>query len=134
MSSLFVFRRPSNNQLDGLQQTGQPERGDVVDIQEDDLFDWGNAVRTIGWWQVIVVPNAGLRELGALTKGSKDERKYARTVWRHRIWSLNLDALGEGQLSDGVWVVPLERLLSHAAIKVQTREVADIGDPQFVIG
>jgi hypothetical protein len=135
MSSLMIFSRPSNNQLRGQHQTRQPERGDVVDIREDDLFHWGDAVMgpaALGWWQVIIVPNAGLRELGGLlTTSTASEDAFA---WRHRIWRIDLDQLGQGQLPGGTWVVPLESLLAAASLKAQALQESTVGQPATVIG
>ncbi len=135
MSSMLIFSRPSNNKLRGQLQTRQPERGDVVDIHPNDLFHWGNAIMgpaALGWWQVIVVPNAGLRELGGLLTASRAaEDAFA---WRHRIWTVDLDALSKNQLSSGTWIIPLESLLAACSLKAQARQTAEIGQPNYVIG
>ena len=134
MSSLLIFSRPSNSALALHRQYCQPERGDVVDINASDTFFWGNAVRTMGWWQEVVCLGAGLRDLGGLLTTSTSEIDEGRLSWRHRIWRIDLDELAVGQMPGSVWVVSLERLLACAALKPQALESAEIGLPAFVIG
>lgn len=134
MSSLLIFSRPSNTALSGKHQSGQPERGDVVDINAADYFFWGRAVQTMGWWQEVVCPNTSIKEVGGLLTSSSAAVSMDHLSWRHRIWSVDLEALGKGQIPGGVWVVSLERLMACAALKPQAGESAQIGLPSYVIG
>ena len=134
MSSVLLFARPSNSKLRGVQQTNQPERGDVVDIREDDLFDWGRAVYAMGWWQVVIVPNAGLRELSGLLTGSSAGRQMDTVSWRHRIWTVDLDALAVGQIDGGIWSVPLDRFRAASKRKPQVIEATQTGSDIIMIG
>lgn len=133
----MIFSRQSNTALSGRQQTGQPERGDVVDIREDDNFHWGNAVMgpsALGWWQVVIVPNAGWKQLGGLLTGSNDDVSMGSLSWRHRIWSVDLDAIGVGQIPGGIWVVPYEKFIASASVKPQAIVSNEIGFAPNVIG
>jgi hypothetical protein len=137
MASVLIFSRPSNNHLAGHVQTLQPERGDVVDIHARDDFHWGNAVMgpaALGWWQVVVVPGATLRDLGGLLTSSSGAMNEGTLSWRHRIWRIDLDALGRGRVPGEIWNVPLQRLMVCANLKAQARETAEIGQPGWVIG
>jgi hypothetical protein len=134
MSSLLIFSRPSNTTLKDRQATGQPERGDVVDMRDDDPFFWGTAIRAIGWWQEVVVPGARMRNLGGLLKSSADDVPIGSIGWRHRVWTVDLDALGVGQVAGGVWVVKLDDFVRHCALKDASLRSAEIGAPRWVIG
>lgn len=127
MSSLLIFSRNSNTALKEKHQFGQPERGDVVDINVEDYFFWGRAIQTTGWWQEVVCLNATMKEVGGLLTASSPSVGVTHLSWRHRIWSIDLKALGDGQIPGGIWVVSLEKLISCAALKPQAGESAQIG-------
>lgn len=135
MASVLVFSRRSNTQLRGVAQTHQPERGDVVDMRDDDLFHWGDAIAgpaSIGWWQVLVVPGALTRNIGGLLTSSKSSTgTYA---WRHRIWSVDLDRLSEGQMPQWTWVISIESLFSAVTIKAQANQSSEIGQQLNILG
>lgn len=107
MSSALVFSRPGG-------APGQPQRGDVVDIQPDDAFDWGRDImpgpQSLGWWQVVAVTGGSLASLGALTEAGA-EADRGTPHWQYRVWSVDLDALGSGQPEGAVWTVSLEDVL-----------------------
>ena len=126
MASLLIFSRPSNSQLTELQRYGQPERGDVVDVRTDDLFFWGRAIDTIGWWRVVVVPGVPASAVQGLVSTSTRESRKWPTAWRHRVWRVDLDALAVGQLSAGTWIVTLDRLLAAASLKEHARDAATL--------
>jgi hypothetical protein len=134
MSSLVVFSRRSNTQLLDQQQYGQPERGDVVDMNDNDAFDWGRMVcgpEALGWWQVIITPapTTTLRYLLETTNGAQSDWR----VWRHRVWRLDLDALSVGQIPGGVWVIPADCIVANAATKFDTA-LHDMAKPGRVFG
>lgn len=134
MSSLLLFARSSNSKLQGIQQTNQPERGDVIDMRDDDLFDWGRAIYTMGWWQVIIVPNASHQDLNGLLTSSSAGRQTDTTSWRHRIWTVDLDVLSVNQIAGGVWSVPLERFMTAIKRKPQVIEATQTGSNIIMIG
>lgn len=136
MASLMVFSRPGNTKLRAIAQTSQPERGDVVDARGEDAFHWGDAVMgpaALGWWQIIVVPNAALSDVLPLCAASQTG-SLGGTHWRHRLWSLDLDAMAVSQIPGGTWVVDLPALLQHARLKTEAAKYSALGVPGLVMG
>lgn len=130
MASLLVFSRSSNSQLTEAERCGQPERGDPVDVHDDDMFHWGDAIMgpgALGWWQVIVIPGVPAAELRHLLQGSEGAREMGFLAWRHRIWSVNLDTLAQGQAAGLTWVVQLPVLLAACTLKHQANITALLG-------
>lgn len=119
MASFVIFRRPSDSKATPEQRRCQNERGDVIDMRDNDHFYWGSGVEAVGWWQVVVVPGAIVAPLWYLTAGSAGHVNLDDRQWHHRLWTVDLDALGEGQLPDGTWVVPLAKFLACCKLKPQ---------------
>lgn len=131
MCSVLIFNRNTNTSLKIQEQTGQPERGDVVDVNDNDNFFWGNAPTTMDWWRIVIVPNATVQDILQLTLSNHDLTELQSVAWRYRVWSINLDTLAANQLPDvpgsplPTWVVSLPDLLAAASMKPDA-EVQDL--------
>lgn len=72
MCSLLVFNLP-NIHPDPTQQWTKFTTGDVIEVQDDDNFQWGAAVqgpKALGWWHVVQIPGVPAAQLVALAMGA----------------------------------------------------------------
>lgn len=70
MCSILIFIKPdNNNNLDPTMDWKKFKAGDVIDINEDDGFYWGEDIQgpnALGWWKVVVVPGVQKVQLAYL--------------------------------------------------------------------
>ena len=69
MCSILIFVKPDNIHSDPTKQWQKFGVGDVIDINNDDSFFWGNDIQgpnALGWWRVIVLPRVPAKFLQGL--------------------------------------------------------------------
>lgn len=93
MASLLVFAKADNVHPDTREQWQRFAPGDVIDIAEDDAFDWGADIARLGWWRVIVAPGVPAPELQHLLAGEVPAAPTYRGFRRLRLQRLDLGAL-----------------------------------------
>lgn len=96
MCSLLIWGRRDNVSKLQWQQFA---RGDVIDLQDDDDFHWGNAILgpdSIGWWRAAVVPGVPAKSLQGLVMGDA-ATVPAGKPYRMRTCRIDLDALEEAE-------------------------------------
>lgn len=119
MCNILMWARGSDSTLTPRQRTTQPERGDVIDVNDDDDFHWGLTPENSPEFQVVIIPGAKAADFAALQENNYHLVEVGTVAWRHRIWTVNMDLIGKDQLSlpNARWVVSAELFKSAVSMK-----------------
>lgn len=113
----------------------RPQRGDVIDIQDDDGFDWGRDIAgpdCLGWWRVVVL--AGVKRANVSGLLSADPLPDNPDVpYRTRINTIDLDGLEGGELGKQAMLrITRKRLLDAMSQKPKPENPFVIGDEKVI--
>lgn len=105
MASLLIFARAQNIHEDSALQYLKFQRGDVIDIQDDDGFYWGKCLTNpdeADLFRVVVLPGVVRADLeGLLSQELPIDHGQPQGPYQIRVNSIDLDAL-EAQAPDVV--------------------------------
>lgn len=99
MASLLVFASDhAKNPDPEVDSSSVPKRGHVIDVQDNDDFDWGREIHAadgLGWWRVVVIPGVAAKDCLYLCDGDSRSPLSQRydSHPRYRVNSVDLDTI-----------------------------------------